>query len=161
MAVKIKKRNGRKQKYKKAKVIASIQKAGIDATVANSVENALDICDGITSEDIKKQVHRILLKHDKDAAENYWYTRGLNVRIEPLGVNGSAILSTKTMTDLGMHVGDTLDVYNGENYENVRVYPLEDSFIGSDTIQISHHDMIDLGVRSGSKLSVRKHNGWT
>jgi hypothetical protein len=161
MAVKIRKRNGRKQKYKIAKVIASLQKAGIETRIAHSIQNALDIYDGISSEDIKKQIYRILMKHNKNAAGKYWYTRGLNVNVEALGVNGSAIISSKTMTDLDMHVGDTIDVYNGEKHENVRVYPLEGTYIKPDAIQISESDMLDLGVHSGSKIAVRKHNGWT
>jgi hypothetical protein len=103
----------------------------------------------------------MLMKVDKSTAEKFCYTRGLSVNIEAFGVNGNAIISSKTMTDLGMHVGDTLDVFNGGKFENVRVYPLEGDFVKPDAIQISQHDMVDLGVHSGSKIYVRKHNGWT
>ena len=159
MSIRIKKRNGRREKYKEAKLINSLQKAGVETRIARMIARSIEVRNGMYSREIKCRVFEALGKVDKELADRYWSTRGMKVEIEAFEANGHAIVSVETMTELGLRSGDSMDIFNGERFEKVRVYPLEGYGINPETVSISHHDMYDIGVHPGSRIAVRKHLG--
>ncbi len=157
MSVKIRKRDGHYQKFKRAKIMSSLQKAGLESKKAKVISRMVEASDGMTAGEIKYKVYNILKKMDPEVAERYWTTRGFKVSEEVLEVNGNAIISKETMDDLGLHVGQPIDIFNGEKYETVRAYEISYDRILPGNIYISQSDMFDIGIHPGSRIAVRKH----
>jgi hypothetical protein len=61
------------------------------------------------------------------------------------------------MDDLDLHVGQPIDIFNGEKYETVRAYEISYNGISPGNIYISQSDMLDIGIHPGSRIAVRKH----
>lgn len=161
MKIRIRKKSGKREKFKKSKLISSLQKAGLETRKAKAVVASIKIEDGMTTGEIKYQVHRMLEKINRTISKRYWTTTGMKARVEPLEVDGVAIISSESMTELDLQVGDQIDIFNGEKYEKVRAYPLDGYGIEQGSLLISHHDMSDIGVHPGSRVAVRKHEGMT
>jgi len=159
MSTKIRKRNGRAQKFRKKKLIRSLQEAGLETHKAKVVASMVNVEDGMSTGELKFKVYDIVKKMDGKAAEKYWTTRVFKVNEEAFEANGSAIISEETMDELELNVGDPIDIYNGERFETVRAYEVSISGVNPGEIYISHNDMEDIGIHSGNRIAVRKHVG--
>jgi len=157
MSVKIRKRNGRYQKLERSKIMSSLQKAGLESRKAKVMSRTMEVEEGMTTGEIKYKVYGLLKRMDPRVAEKYWTTRGFKVNEEILEVDGNAIISEKTMKDLGLHVGEPIDIYNGEKFETFRAYEISHDGIYPGNIYISQNDMLDIGIHPGSRIAVRKH----
>jgi hypothetical protein len=157
MSVKIRKRNGRQQKFRRSKIMSSLQKAGLESKKAKVISQMVEVSDGMTAGEIKYSVYNLLKKIDPKVAERYWTTRGFKASEEVLEVDGNAIISKETMHDLGLHVGEPIDIFNGEKFETVRAYEISYDSILPGNIYISQNDMLDIGIHPGSRIAVRKH----
>ena len=157
MSIRIRKRNGRYQKFRRSKIVQSLQKAGLETRMAKTISKMVKVENGMSAGELKYRVHNVLKKVESKVAEKYWSTRGFKVNDEVFEVDGSAIISEETMDDLDLHIGETIDIFNGEKYETVRAYEVSGHGINPGEIYLSHNDMFDIGVHAGSRIAIRKH----
>jgi hypothetical protein len=161
MSIKVRKKNGRLQKYRASKLIRSLQEAGLETGRAKIIVSLVNVKNKMTTADLKKQVYEIARKFDKDGAEKYRDTRDLEVREELMHVDGYGLVTDDTMTDLGLHMGESVDLFNGGRFEKIRTYNVNSNGSGkkAKSIYISTRNMIDIGVHRGSRVAIRKHVG--
>ncbi len=157
MSIKIKKRDGKKENYRRSKLVSSLVKAGLQKKIAKSMSKELETYDGMPAGELKYRVYQELIPIDEKVAQTYWTTRGLKADLETLGVNGSVIMSDVTMDEFGFHTGEIVDVFNGKKEETLRAYPVHGHGIGPGLIFMSQHDMVDIGIHRGSTIAFRKH----
>ena len=161
MSIRVSKRNGRHQRYKKSKLVRSLQEAGFETGKAKLIASLVEVENGMSTKELKKKVYGIAKKIEKKNAEKYLDTHGVKVYEELTGVDGYGLLTEDTMKKFGLRTGDPLDVYNGERYETVRTFEIAGNGTGKrpGNIYISHRNMSDIGTHRGSKIAVRKHFG--
>lgn len=69
----VKKKGGKREKFKKAKLYKSVKKAGVSSGIAKRVTNSVagKVKNNMSTAKVKKIVYRTLKKYSKKAAENY------------------------------------------------------------------------------------------
>ena len=161
MSIKVRKRNGKLQKYKVSKLVRSLQEAGFETGKAKLVASLLAVRNKMTTYALRKEVHRLGKKIDKVSAEKYMETHGVHVKEELLGVDGYGLLTEDTMRQFGLNTGDMIDVLNGERYETIRTYQIDGNGTGKrpGNVYISSHNIHDIGAHRGSKIAMRRHFG--
>ncbi|MGA1866525.1 MAG: hypothetical protein ACMUFK_03555 [Thermoplasmatota archaeon] len=160
MSKKIRKKNGRRERYRESKLVLSLVKAGLDKHTARSVAESLRVKNGMYTREIKCRIFDYLDEIDPEIAQRYFSTMGMKVTAETFDVNGYALMSPETMKDLEIRPGDTIDIFNGNRSETERVFPGKGIRKAGETLSISHHDMHNIGVHDGSRVAVRKHYGF-
>ncbi len=157
MKSKVVKKNGKKERYRKGKIIKSLKEAGLESHVAKNIANSLDIENGMTTDEIRDIVIEHLEHVDKKVYDKYVTTQRMKVHNDILEVEGNCLLDAVTMEEMGYQTGDEIDVINGEFYEKLRVFPISGEWIKPDHLYLSHEDMRDINVHNESRISFRKH----
>lgn len=157
MKLKVLKKNGRKERFKKGKLIRSLKEAGLESHIAKNIANSMDIENGMSTEEIRSIVKAYLEHVDKKVLERYSNTKRMRVHNDILEVEGNCLLDNETMKKMGFLTGEEIDVINGEFYEKLRVFGITGDWIKPDHLYLSHEDMEEIKAGNESRISFRKH----
>jgi hypothetical protein len=157
MKIKVKKRNGHMELYRKGKIIRALKEAGLESHTAKNIANSIDVKNGMTTEDIKKVVIKYLEHVDREIKEKFVETSRMKVHNDIVEVEGNCLLNSSTMEKMGFHTGEEIDVYHGEYYEKLRVFGIKGDWIKPDHLYLSHEDMKEIKAHNESRVAFRKH----
>ncbi len=161
MKMKVVKRNGKRETFRKGKIMRSLQGAGVESHIAKIIVHSIKARNGMTTKEIREYIGEYLEHVNMKTAERYRGTTRMHVHNDIVEVEGNCLLKDETMARMGLSVGQEIDIYNGEQYEKLRVYGIHGDWIKPDHLYLSHEDMSEIGIHNESKIAFKKHEELT
>lgn len=120
------KRSGRLEPFDRRKLIESIVRSGGNYRIAHDVLAELVFRQGMTTDELRREVVGCLQKTDPVLAQRYKYTHTLWAHSHPALAGDSAYLNPETITQLGIDSGHYVQVLHGNRRHSVPVEPSND-----------------------------------
>jgi len=156
MVKQIRNKDGRLEKYSKAKIMHSMMVLGVDKKTARTIVKTIRFHKGMTTREVRREVGRALKKIDVILSARYFTTVDLKMDETVSGVEGYCLMSPDTMKTLKVKVGENVEAYSGWNKKKLRAYPIKDEHYVRNSIYISDHDLGFLHVNGNEIVAVRK-----
>jgi|SRR3972149_1409287 len=148
---KVKKRSGEMQDLDRAKLEASIRRAGATEEIAKKVVSRVQPMDGIPTDELRKLVAEELRKEEPNLAESYLMTVRLPAKAHPEVVTGVARVPQRLPRVPEIPHSMLARVVYGDKLTEVRVEPV----LQVREIWLNRGDLESLGAREGARVAVR------
>ena len=149
----MKKKDGRKENFDRAKIERSLKKAKVDEKTAKEIANKVILREGMTTEEIRRNVVKELRNKNEKAAKLYENTHRLIARKSIKAAHGMVQLNEETMNWFKLKGGDTINViHSGES----KMLKVEKGLLKNNEIYLNEKDLRNIGASEGMRISVQR-----
>jgi len=147
------KEDGRTEPFDRAKIVRSLTDLGVDLSTAREVADAVREREGMSSDHIRRTVSSELRARDAALAARYDATRTMPLRVDPRAARGTVCVSDDLMSQLGVMVGQSVEVEGDMAAARMRV--ARSSRHGR-RMHMNGLDMRTIGAADGALVTVRR-----
>ena len=151
--VDVRKRDGKTEKFDRAKLERSLRNTGTDEKTAREIAEKIEEKEGITTDEIRKIVEKELKAKDAKAADNFECTRCLAARKAIDAAKGSARLTEENMKRLKLETGDSVELTYERKKHTVKA---ERAAVDRNEIRLNEDDLRTIGATDGTQIAVRR-----
>ncbi len=149
----VKKKDGRTEMFDRTKLERSIRDAGADENTAREVGNKVIEREGMTTDEIRKNVSNELRQRNAEVAERYVNTKRLAAKKAVDAAKGTARITENCMKKLNLKSGDTIELIHKDRRHKVKA---EMASIGRIEIHLHEDDLKALGAEEGTRIAARR-----
>jgi len=147
------KKDGRREKFDRAKIERSLKKAKVDEKMAKEITNKILPKEGMTTHEIRRNVVKELRTRNEKAANQYENTHRLIAKKSIKAAQGMVQLNEETMNRLKLKGGDTINVIHLGESKTLKV---EKGLLKNNEINLNEKDLRNIGASEGIRISVQR-----
>ena len=149
----VKKKDGRTEMFDRTKLERSIRDAGADENTAKEVAAKVEDREGMTTDEIRKNVTNELRPRKAEIAERYVNTKRLAAKKAVDAAKGTARITENCMEKMNLKSGDTIELMHEDKRHKVIA---EKASVGRIEIHLHEEDLKALGAEEGTRIAARK-----
>ena len=149
----IKKKDGRREKFDRAKIERSLKKAKVDERTVKEITNKILPKEGMTTDEIRRNVAKELRTRNEKAANQYENTNRLIAKKSIKAAHGRVQLSEETMNRLRLKGGDSINIIHSDESRTLKV---ERGTLKNNEINLNESDLRNIGASDGMRILVQR-----
>jgi plastocyanin len=149
----VKKKDGRTEMFDRTKLERSIRDAGANESTAKEVAAKVEDREGMTTDEIRKNISNELRQRNAEVAERYKNTKRLAAKKAVDAAKGTARITENCMEKMNLKSGDTIELIHKDRRHKVIA---EKASIGRIEIHLHEDDLKALGAEEGTRIAARK-----